>query len=550
MRIKNKELTFLMTHARFAFLALLMITNYSFASMKPNFLLIMAEDMSSRVGAFGDSVANTPHLDALAQKGIIYTNVFTTAGVCSPSRAAHILSKHQISTGSQHMRTKAFKESKYRSVPQNHIKAYPEVLRANGYFTFVVNKLDYQFSDVFVKSGPFSIWDHEGSEIAWNKRDPGQPFFGFITFYETHESKLFPNYIKRVKTKFENYLKTNPNQVVVPPYYPDNAVIRNDIANHYNNISLMDGLVGDLLKRLESDGLANNTIIIWTTDHGDGLPRGKRELYDSGIKVPLILYVPEKYQNFDKTIKFDNRLISFLDIGPSILELAGIPIPSYMDGSPQLYNKNVKHRKFIYASKDRLDEFEFRERAVRDSRFKYIKNYMPNRPGATHLAYRDQMLLMQSLWKNHEAGKLNEIQSRWFDERPEHELYDIENDPYETKNLAYVNDYKEQLARMTAALSEWLSTTADMSDEPEIQMARKFWPNQKQPVTDMPTFRINNDKELILIPNHEFDSLGYKLNDDRWKLYIKPFKVSENDKVRAKAVRYGWAESDILEINN
>ena len=136
----------------------------------------------------------------------------------------------------------------------------------------------------------------------------------------------------------------------------------------------MDGLVGDLLKRLESDGLANNTIIIWTTDHGDGLPRGKRELYDSGIKVPLILYVPEKYQNFDKMIKFDNRLISFLDIGPSILELAGIPIPSYMDGSPQLYNKNVKHRKFIYASKDRLDEFEFRERAVRDSRFKYIKN--------------------------------------------------------------------------------------------------------------------------------------------------------------------------------
>ena len=175
---------------------------------------------------------------------------------------------------------------------------------------------------------------------------------------------------------------------------------------------------------------------------------------------------------------------------------------------------------------------------------------MPNRPGATHLAYRDQMLLMQSLWENYEAGKLNEIQSRWFDERPEHELYDIENDPYETKNLAYMNDYKKQLARMTAALSEWLSKTADMSDEPEIQMARKFWPNQKQPVTDMPTFRINNDRELILIPNHEFDSLGYKLNDDRWKLYIKPFKVNDNDKVHAKAVRYGWAESDILEINN
>ena len=166
-------------------------------SERPNILLIMAEDMSHRVGAFGDSVAITPNIDELASRSLLYPNTFTTAGVCSPSRAAQILGRHQISTGTQHMRAKAFKESSYRSVPPPNIKAYPELLRRAGYHTFVMNKLDYQFSDVFIKSGPFSIWDYEGSSQYWNGKSKDQPFFGFVTYYETHESKIFPKTVKK-----------------------------------------------------------------------------------------------------------------------------------------------------------------------------------------------------------------------------------------------------------------------------------------------------------------------------------------------------------------
>ena len=515
---------------------------------RPNILLIMAEDMSSRVGVFGDEVAQTPNIDSLARKGTKYTNVYTTAGVCSPSRAAQILGVHQISTGAQHMRTRAFKASSYRSVPPSNIKAYPEILRANGYFTFVVNKLDYQFSDVSVRSGPFTIWDHESSKVAWGKRSENQPFFGFVTFYETHESKLFPRYVERIKTKMENYSKTNTEDIIVPPYYPDNEVIRNDIANHYNNISIMDGLVGDLLQQLQDDGLEENTIVIWTTDHGDGLPRGKRELYDSGIKVPLVVYWPEKFRNQSTIETTVDKLISFVDIGPSILSIAGIDIPEYMHGSPQLDGDKAVERDFVYASKDRLDEFEFRERAIRNKNYKYIKNYMPGRPGATHLAYRDQMLLMQNLWENYESGKLDVAQRQWFNNRPEHELYNIIEDPYETKNLAYLEEYKEQLIEMRSALDKRLGELEDMSDESEIRMAKRFWPGGKRPLTSPPSFSFGEHGEVILVPSSPNDSVGYQLNKDPWQLYHKPLLIGSGDKLRIKAVKYGWAESNVIEV--
>jgi arylsulfatase A-like enzyme len=249
----------------------------------PNILLIMAEDMSARAGAFGDSIAVTPNIDRLAAKGISYPNTFTTAGVCSPSRAAHILGRHQMSVGAQHMRTSFFEQSPYRTVPPNHMKAYPELLRREGYYTFTSWKIDYQFSSVKAGSGPFSIWSYEGDEPSWRGRKEGQPFFGFISLMASHEGQMFPATVAENNATGTRSRSVSPDQVVVPPYYPDSPVIREDIAQHYNNIEYMDQLLGELLDQLESDGLADNTIVIWTTDHGDGLPRAKREVYDSGI---------------------------------------------------------------------------------------------------------------------------------------------------------------------------------------------------------------------------------------------------------------------------
>mgnify|MGYP001160932250 FL=1 len=513
-------------------------------SKRPNILLIMAEDMSHRVGAFGDPVAITPNLDELASRSLLYPNTFTTAGVCSPSRAAQILGRHQISTGTQHMRAKAFKESSYRSVPPPNIKAYPELLRRAGYHTFVMNKLDYQFSDVFVKSGPFSIWDYEGSNEYWNGRSNGQPFFGFVTYYETHESKIFPKAVEKNNASRDYDRRVLPNEVTVPPYYPDHPIIRNDLANHYNNIQEMDRLVGALLDRLDRDGLADDTIVIWTTDHGDGLPRAKRELYDSGIRVPLIVHWPDKYkpESFSST-GVDNRLVSFVDIGPSVLAMAGVEAPSYMQGSAQLALTGTPEREYIYASKDRLDEFNFRERAIRSKQFKYIKNLMPNKPGATHLKYRDQMPMMMEMWRQFESNTLNESQSAWFKDRPEDELYDVINDPYEVKNLAYNPQYASALSQLKQDLGGWRQSMKDYSDIPELEMAQNFWPNGKRPRTAPPLLEVRDTNIVKINPAQEHDSVDYRINGGKWKLYSEPFISEGASTIEARAVRYGWAAS-------
>ncbi len=262
----------------------------------PNILLLMAEDMSVRVGAFGDPVAHTPNLDTLASQGVRYTRTFTTAGVCAPSRAAHILGMHQIATGTQHMRSSSRPAGGYFSVPPAEVKAYPELLRREGYYTYTDAKLDYQFSGALSGSGPTTIWNREGAQAGdWSRRAKGQPFFGLINFTVTHESGVFRPLGDRPQSPIHFAMQlarwwqledpvpemVQAADVQLPPYYPDTNTVRDDLARHYNNIAAMDHQVGDILARLESDGLADSTIVIWTTDHGDGLPRAKRELFDS-----------------------------------------------------------------------------------------------------------------------------------------------------------------------------------------------------------------------------------------------------------------------------
>jgi len=264
-------------------------------SKRPNILILMAEDMSPRVGAFGDPVAVTPHIDRLAAEGVRYPHTYTTAGVCAPSRAAHITGVHQMALGAQHMRSF---QGGYRAVPPLEVKAYPELLRAAGYHTFTNLKLDYQFSKVDPGSGPFTIWDREGRLRAdWEEREPGQPFYGLVNLPWTHESALFPRsgFPKSVThflfqwvyaVAFWGHAEVvAPGEVRVPPYYPDTPTVRRDLARHYDNIHKMDEEVGAVLEALDRDGLSDSTIVIWTTDHGDGLPRAKREVFDSGIRV-------------------------------------------------------------------------------------------------------------------------------------------------------------------------------------------------------------------------------------------------------------------------
>lgn len=526
----------------------------------PNILLLMAEDLSPRIGAFGDSVAVTPNLDALAGEGVRYDHVFTTAGVCAPSRAAHILGMHQVSTGTQHMRSSSRPQGGYFSVPPAEVKAYPELLRAAGYYTFTDQKLDYQFSKPFPGTGPSSIWDSEGeAEPDWRARAPGQPFFGFRNFMVTHESGVFPpvglwpNSMTHLVMGVLRWWRlgggpaevVSPSSVVVPPYYPDTPTVRADLARHYNNIAHMDAEVGEILAALKADGLAQSTIVIWTSDHGDGLPRAKRELFDSGIRVPMIIRWPEAYRPEGvEPGALDHRLISFVDLAPTVLQLAGVALPDYLQGR-SFVDPAAPPREYVFASRDRIDEVPDRQRAVRDSHFKYIRSWYPQQAEGHRLAFRDNIDMVREMRELFEAGKLDPAQRLWFEAPGEERLFDIRQDPHELNDLSSDPSRQQQLTRMRNALQTWQHEMDDLNPESEGRMIARIMPDGERRVTPPPTVSLEGQTLRVGSQSPDY-SLSYRVDGGSWKLYTGEVVLKGISKVEAKAERYGWKESDIV----
>jgi arylsulfatase A-like enzyme len=523
---------------------------------RPNILLLLAEDLGPRIGAFGDPVAVTPRLDRLAEEGTRYTRVFTTAGVCGPSRAALLTGVHAISTGSHHMRAS---DKGYRSVPPPEVKAFPELLRAAGYATFTDFKLDYQFSGTLSGSGPFTIWDEEGFTAHWRKLASDRPFFGLINFVETHESGVFPrpawprSGVHATMQLIHLFLHIGHDDVVsaedvaLPPYYPDTPLVRADVARHYNNAHRMDERVGEILDQLEADGLLDSTVVIWTSDHGDGLPRAKRELFDSGIHVPMIIRWPPSLRPQDAELGAeDARLVSFVDLAPTILALAGVRAPAWMEGRVFAGAQSAPKRRHVFAARDRIDELADRQRAVRDERYKYIRCYLPGTPGAAHTPWRDVQDTMRELWAYHERGELDGAAALWFEPRPEESLYDTWRDPHEVRDLAADPDYEPILERLRGALDAWLAQRVDWGAVPEDEMIARMWPGGDQPVTGEPIVEIRGGEAAPRVRVSETtpgSSLGVRLGGGAWNLYTGPFPAPLGTRIEAKAVRYGWAES-------
>ena len=543
-----------------ACIALLVAQCAAAQTPRPNILLLMAEDMTARVGAFGDTVAATPNLDGLAAEGVRYTNTFTSAGVCAPSRAAHILGMHQISTGTQHMRSSTRPEGGYYSVPPAEAKAYPELLRAAGYYTYTDNKLDYQFSDVFAHSGPTTIWDTEGAAATdWDGRAQGQPFFGFTSFMVTHESGVFPGLgempnsaVNLVMQLMRWYLRdgplpdvVTPQDIVLPPYYPDTGTVRADMARHYNNIAYMDAEVGAILRQLDAAGLADSTIVIWTTDHGDGLPRAKRELFDSGIRVPMIIRWPPAFRpDGVEPGTVDERLISFVDLGPTILSLAGVPVPATMQGR-DFAGSDAVPNEYIYASRDRIDEQIDRQRAVRDTRYKYIRSWYPDLPGGSDLAFRNNSNMVREMRAMYDAGRLNAVQQQWYQPPGGERLFDLARDPFEIRDVSDDPHYRDVLQRMRGEMTDWLARVGDWSEEAESAMVARFAPDGQRQVTPAPTVVLASGR-LVLTPVAAGSSLEYRIDGGDWQLYTAPVSVDRGSEIEARAVRYGWEESEIV----
>ena len=494
---------------------------------RPNILLLVAEDMSSRVGAFGDPVARTPNLDRLARQGTRYSHTFTTAGVCAPSRAALLTGMHAISIGGQHMRTSSRPAGAYVAVPSDDVKAFPEILRRAGYYTFTDAKLDYQFSGVSAGSGPSTIWDEEWAELPWLVESDWQtPFFGLINFQVTHETGVFtplgrgwPNSLMHFIVQLgrawlfgipEANQPVRSEDVEIPPYYVDSQVVREDLARHYNNIYEMDRQVGEILDEVEKAGLSDSTIVVWTTDHGDGLPRAKRELYDSGLRVPMIIRWPARFRPEGSTPgMIEERLISFVDLAPTILAWAGLAKPMNMQGS-DFTAINSDPREYVYASRDRIDEYEDRERAVRD-----------------HL----------------EAGNLNLEQRLWFEPTGLERLYHISTDPFELHNLADDPGHEQGVTRMRRAYEAFAERVADWSEESEASMVARMWPEGAQPQTQAPSIERRAGK-ISLRSGTPGASIAYRIGEGKERIYTEPFKAEPGSRVTARAIRYGYVESE------
>ncbi|MHA7820250.1 MAG: sulfatase-like hydrolase/transferase [Erythrobacter sp.] len=519
-----------------------------------NIVLIVFEDLSPRWGAFGDELAKTPYLDALAEQSVRYPNTFTTAGVCAPSRSALITGLHQQTLGTHQMRTNSPVPGldgggpiNYEAVPPADVKAFPELLRRAGYYTSNNVKTDYQFGE------PFTIWDINAPDADWRGRAEDQPFFAMINIYETHESYIWPEdresdnqLIKVVTERNRRDLAgkrrlTDPADVEVPPYLPDTPVVRRDIATHYDNLAFAERKVAEILSRLEADGLLDETIVIVTTDHGDGLPRMKRTVYDSGIKVPLMI----RYPDGRSAGEIDTRLVSFVDIAPTILDWAGVEIPASIQGSNFVTGPT---RNYIFAAADRFDRTPGRTKAARDERFKYIRNYRPELAVLRPLNFRDAQPAMQEIWRLAAQDALPPAAARLVaSPRGAEELYDTIADPYEINNLAADPAYSDQLDRMRAAMDAWIESVGDLSALPEAAMIEAMWPGMQQPDTAPPVITIS-DGRVTLTSATPGASIAYTLNGEEpapGTPYVGPFPVETGSQVTAKAIRYGYAPSDV-----
>ncbi len=511
---------------------------------RPNILWITCEDMSPRLSCYGEKLIQTPNIDSLAAQGIRYTNAFTTAGVCAPSRSAIITGMYQTAMGTDNMRNynPALKFDNnlvmpsYSAVIPAEVKCFPEYLRKAGYYCTNNAKQDYQFE------APVTVWDESSAKAHWRGREESQPFFAVFNLTITHESQLWQ--------RENESLLVDPSKVSIPPYYPDVPEVRHDIARHLSNVKRMDDQVGAIIQQLKKDGLYDETIIFFFSDHGDALPFVKREVYDRGLRIPLVIRFPDGY----KKGSVEDQLISGVDLAPTVLSLAGLPVPSYLQGKPFLgKDANTKKRAYIFAGRDRMDTEVDRVRTVHDGRYQYVKNYLPHLPLYQNIKYRTSISMMKRMLQMRDSGLLNETQMMWFKkEKPMEELYDIQTDPFQLNNLANDPAYQQQKNGLSKALNQWLEQTGDAHQLPERQLVKKMWGGKEAPPQTAKPEIIKQENGVVIKCATPGASIGYKIvsrDGDKkkqvWKVYNgKKIAVGKGASLLVKAQRIGFTAGE------
>ncbi|MFF2953003.1 sulfatase-like hydrolase/transferase [Kitasatospora sp. NPDC057965] len=410
------------------------------SSSRPNILWTVSEDCPPRFGCYGDPLATTPHLDALAERGTLFTNANSPAPVCAPSRFALLTGVAPESHGPAH-------HQRARATVPDWMTTYPELLRDLGYYCTNNVKTDYN-SD----TDPQAVWAESSRTAHWRNRPDGAPFLAVFNYDPTHESAVFGR----------DEFTVDPAAVRLPAYLPDTPEIRGDFAHYYRHIAGMDAFVGQLLAELEEDGELDNTIVIHTSDHGGVNPRSKRWCYDEGLHVPLIVAAPARHAHrFPAPGSRVDAAVSTLGIPPTLVELAGGTVPAHMRGESLARTSFDTAGALAFSMRNRMDERPDMIRSVRDARYRYIRNYAPHRPYGTHQAFAWLAAGYQSWETEHLAGRLNDVQDAFWHEKPGVELYDCATDPDQIHNLAGDPAHAEVEQRLDEALRAHLLDVHD-----------------------------------------------------------------------------------------
>jgi len=422
--------------------------------VRPNILWLDAEDANVNwIGCYGNPAATTPNIDRLAAEGFRYSHAFANAPVCAPSRSTWITGIYAVSTGTHPMRSR-------NMIPHGAIRYYPDYLREAGYYSTNPGKTDYNIGGRPDKAA----WDSGD----WRDRGENQPFFHVANFKQSHESQAFGDVDE---TRHDAALQR------LRAYHPDIPGIRKNYAHYADAVERMDAAVGRMLALLEEEGLAEETIVIFTTDHGGVMPGSKRFLNDSGTHSPFIIRIPEKFKHLwpaEQPGMTIDRLVSFVDMPKTWLSIAGAEVPEFMQGRIFLGAYQEAERDFHFAFRGRMDERIDQVRAVRGKQFLYIKNYMPYAPAGQHLPYLWRMTATRAWEAHHLANMTDQVTGRFF--RPRQyveELYDTARDPDNVINLAGRPEHREDLERMRAALREWQLEVRDSGMLPEDLMTRR-----------------------------------------------------------------------------
>ncbi|WP_417731188.1 sulfatase-like hydrolase/transferase [Rosistilla oblonga] len=419
------------------------------AAERPNILWITSEDHGPEMGCYGDEFATTPNVDALAKKGMRYKLAWSTAPVCAPARTTLITGLYPPSCGGQHMRSMA-------QLPES-IPLYPALLSKAGYYCTNNNKQDYN-----VRPQGELGWADSSRKAHYKNRDPEQPFFAIFNETCSHESKIRTRPHKQIH---------DPAKVRVPAYHPDNEDTRRDWAQYYDVVTQADATAGKLLRELDKQGLTDSTIVFYYGDHGSGMARGKRWTYNSGLAVPLVVYFPEKWRHLApkeyQTGGVSDRLVGFVDLAPTLLSLAGVQPPEWMQGQAIAGKYETEAPKYMYGFRDRMDERYDFIRTVTDGRFQYIRNFNPHFIYGQFVSYNFQTPSTAAWKRAYDAGLCNAAQSHFWNLKPAEELYDLQADPDEVNNLADSPDHQQKLGELRDALYQWCHDIRDVGFLPE-----------------------------------------------------------------------------------